>query len=116
MVDPRSLIFQDTQYDLVDAYHRGPHIQFINCKSSEDLRLFTRPWGPLYLVETPGAEERKLGIAIRRVTEMHAHRRWRMRLRAWWTPADARRGASSPHRILECRDRARRNEQYVSAR
>jgi hypothetical protein len=66
----------DRQYDLVDAYRRDPHIQFLNCKSCDDLKSFTRAWGPLYLVETPGAEERKLGIVVRRVAEIQAHRRW----------------------------------------
>src|SRR5262249_45523618 len=64
------------QYDLVDSYQRDPHIQFLNCKSSEDLRSFTRAWGPLYLVCTPGAEEIVQGTAIRSLDETHAHQRW----------------------------------------
>ncbi len=66
----------DRQYDLVDAYSKDPHIQFLNSQSTEDLRSFTRAWGPLYLVNTPGAEEIKLGTAVRRADESHAHRRW----------------------------------------
>jgi len=64
------------QYDLIDAYRSDPHIQFLNCKSPEDLRLFTRAWGPLYLVCTRGAEEIVHGTAIRRLDETHAHQRW----------------------------------------
>jgi hypothetical protein len=64
------------QYDLIDAYRSDPHIQFLNCKSPEDLRLFTRAWGPLYLVGTPGAEEITRGIAIRGLDESLAHQRW----------------------------------------
>jgi len=64
------------QYNLIDAYRLDPHVQFLNCKSTDDLRTFTRAWGPLYLVQTPGGEEIKLGKAIRRLDECQAHRRW----------------------------------------
>jgi hypothetical protein len=64
------------QYDLIDAYRLDPHVQFLNCKSVDDLRTFTRSWGPLYLVQTLGAEEIKLGKAIRRLDECQAHWRW----------------------------------------
>src|SRR6476620_9928855 len=64
------------QYDLIDAYRLDPHVQFLNCKSTDDLRAFTRSWGPLYLVRTLGAEEIKTGRAIRRLDECRAHQRW----------------------------------------
>jgi hypothetical protein len=66
----------DRQYDLVDAYRKDPHIQFLDCKSVDDLQKFTRAWGPLYLVQTPGAEEIKHGQAVRRVDECLAHVKW----------------------------------------
>lgn len=67
---------QDRQYDLVEAYRKTPHIQFMNCKSDDDLKSFTRAWGPLYLVLTHGSEDLRLGKAVRRLDECQAHRRW----------------------------------------
>ena len=66
----------DRQYDLIAAYPKGPHIQFLNCKSIESLLSFTRAWGPLYLVRTPGGGGIKVGTAVRRLDELQAHQRW----------------------------------------
>ena len=87
----------DRQYDLADAYRKTPHIQFLNCNSTEDLRLFTQAWGPLYLVHTPGADEARLGKAVRRLDECHAHRRW---LRAVKGMLDACRGVGDQRTAL----------------
>jgi hypothetical protein len=64
----------DRQYDLIDSYQKDPHVQFLNCKSVDDLVVFMRAWGPLYLVESPS--ERKCGTAVRRVDECLAQLRW----------------------------------------
>jgi hypothetical protein len=36
-------------YDLVSAYNRDPHLQFIRCEVDEHLLRFVRVWGPLFL-------------------------------------------------------------------
>ena len=77
------------QYNLVDAYHLAPHIQFLNCKSIDEFLTFTRAWGPLYLVHTPGAEEIRVGKLTRRLDESQADQRW---LRAIKYMIDACRG------------------------
>jgi hypothetical protein len=79
----------DRQYDLVDAYPRGPHIQFLNCETVDDLKSFFRAWGPLYLVHTPGDEEIRLGKVVRQLDECQAHRKW---LRAVKRMIDACKG------------------------
>jgi hypothetical protein len=80
---------KDRQYDLVGAYPKGPHIQFLNCETDDDLQSFVRAWGPLYLVHTPGDEEIRLGKAVRKLDECQAHRRW---LRAVKRMIDACKG------------------------
>lgn len=87
----------DRQYDLVDAYRRSPHIQFLNCKTPGDLQSFTRAWGPLYLAFTTAGDERTLGKAVRRVDECEAYRRW---LRAVKGMIDACRGREDERRSL----------------
>ena len=88
----------DRQYDLVDAYRKTPHIQFMNCKTIDDLKFFTRAWGPLYLVLTPGSEDIRLGKADRRVDQCEAHRRW---LRALKSLIDACRGREDERGALK---------------
>ena len=88
----------DRQYDLVEAYRKTPHIQFMNCKTIEDLQSFTRAWGPLYLVLTPGSEDIRLGKATRRVDECEAHRRW---LRSLKSLLDACRGRADERGALK---------------
>jgi hypothetical protein len=85
----------DRQYGLVDAYGKAPHVQFLNCRSVDDLRLFTRAWGPLYLVQQP--DESKIGTAIRRVDEFQAQRSW---LRAVKGMVDACRGLADQRASL----------------
>lgn len=41
------LLDRTKTYDLVKAYKRGPHIQFVNAKSDKELMDFFRNWGPL---------------------------------------------------------------------
>ena len=53
----------DGQYDLIEAYSKTPHIQFMNCQSVDDLRSFTRAWGPLILYAHLGT--RTSGLAKR---------------------------------------------------
>src|SRR6267154_2677960 len=88
----------DRQYDLVEAYRKTPHIQFMNCKNVDDLQSFTRAWGPLYLVLTPGNEDIRLGKAVRRLDECEAHRRW---LRALKGLIEACRGRSDERGSLK---------------
>ena len=38
-------------YDLVEAYSKNPHIEFLNCESARDFQTFVRHWGPLLLFE-----------------------------------------------------------------
>ena len=83
------ILDMDHQFDLIDSYLRDPHVQFLNCKSLDDLVVFTRAWGPLYLVESPS--ERKRGTAVRRIDECQAHLRW---LRAVHRMVQACRGGS----------------------
>jgi hypothetical protein len=64
----------DRQYDLIASYQKDPHVQFLNYKSLDDLVVFTRAWGPLYLVESPS--ERNSGTAVRRVDDCLAHLKW----------------------------------------
>jgi hypothetical protein len=66
----------DRQYGLVDAYNKAPHVQFLNCNSLDDLRVFTQAWGPLYLIQQPEGQEGRHGTAIRRVDQFQAQRRW----------------------------------------
>ena len=47
----------DRTYDLEKAYPKDPHVQFLNCATDEDLRRFTRAWGPLYLRATGDSED-----------------------------------------------------------
>jgi len=63
-------------YDLIDAYPKDPHIQFLNCQSAADIEGFTKTWGPLYLVQTQGNEDLKVRKLDRRLDEWMAHRRW----------------------------------------
>lgn len=85
----------DRQYDLVDAYTRFPHIQFLNCQTLDDLQSFTRAWGPLYLTSIP--DERALGKAARRIDECKAHRRWLQALKGM---IEACRGREDARRAL----------------
>jgi hypothetical protein len=87
----------DNQYDLAEAYPKSPHIQFLNCRTTEDIQSFTRAWGPLHLVLTSGAEEIRFGTAIRRLDECEAHRRW---LRAIKGMIEACRGRQDERRSL----------------
>jgi hypothetical protein len=64
----------DRQYDLVDAYRKDPHVQFMNCEKVDDLVNFTRAWGPLHLVLAPSDITR--GRAVRRLDECQAHQKW----------------------------------------
>lgn len=66
----------DRQYDLVKAYPKTPHVQFMNCEAIDDLRAFTLAWGPLFLVREHGIDEISRAKAIRRLDELRAHRRW----------------------------------------
>jgi hypothetical protein len=44
-------------YDLEKAYPKDPHVQFLNCRTDDDLLRFTRGWGPLYLRTTGGSDD-----------------------------------------------------------
>jgi hypothetical protein len=47
-------------YDLVEAYPKAPHIQFMNCATDVDFERFVREWGPLLLFP----EELERGFAV----------------------------------------------------
>ena len=66
-------------YDLETAYSKDPHLQFLNCANDEDLRCFTRAWGPLYLRSTGGPDDEwRTGRARRSLAECRsALRRFR---------------------------------------
>lgn len=62
-------------YDLEAAYPKDPHIQFLNCSTDEDLRRFTRAWGPLYLRRGGPDDELQKGLVVRPVGEYRADAR-----------------------------------------
>lgn len=39
----------DKRYDLVEAYARSPHLQFLKCATDDQLVAFVKTWGPLSL-------------------------------------------------------------------
>lgn len=43
------ILATDRTYDLISAYERDPHLQFIGCVTNEQLLAFVRSWGPLTL-------------------------------------------------------------------
>lgn len=60
-------------YDIEKSYPKDPHVQFLNCKTDEDLLRFTRAWGPLYLRSTGGSDDEwKTGRARRSLAEYQA--------------------------------------------
>ncbi len=69
----------DRTYEIEKAYPKDPHIQFLNCKTDEDLLRFTWAWGPLYLRSTGGSDDEwKTGRARRSLAEYRAAL-WRFR-------------------------------------
>lgn len=66
-------------YELEKVYPKDPHLQFLNCTTAEDLRRFTRAWGPLYLRTTGGPDDEwQTGRVRRSVAEcLAAIRRFR---------------------------------------
>jgi hypothetical protein len=58
----------DRAYSLEGAYQKDPHVQFVNCKSDQDLCTFVRAWGPLEL----DLEEQESGSCERPVKQYWA--------------------------------------------
>ncbi len=59
-------------YEFEDAYERSPHTQFLNARTDEEIRIFVKAWGPLYV----RSDQRIPGIALQPLSEYHAKRRW----------------------------------------
>ncbi|HLJ27643.1 MAG TPA: hypothetical protein VKY85_13105 [Candidatus Angelobacter sp.] len=87
----------DRPYDLADSYAKAPHIQFINCDTDRKLQDFVRAWGLLYLRFSSQNDERRIGHAVRSVTELRAYQRW---LRAARGMIDGAKGLLSERECL----------------
>lgn len=62
----------ERRYDFEDAYKRSPHRQFLNARTDEEMRVFVKAWGPLYL----SPDEQSAGIAVQPLSEYQARRKW----------------------------------------
>jgi len=60
-------------YDLVEAYSRSPHLQFLKCKTDQQLATFVTAWGPLRL--TP-EEWSRGGLASIPISSYRIVQRW----------------------------------------
>jgi hypothetical protein len=47
-------------YDLVEAYSRAPHIEFLNCESPDQFKEFVTRWGPLLISDEQWANRRAI--------------------------------------------------------
>lgn len=82
-------------YDIVRAYQKEPHIEFLNCQSAEDFCRFLRRWGPLLV----SPEQLDRGWATARLRSYEAVARF---LRTMLKMMDAcRRGKGERESLIE---------------
>src|SRR5262245_50545245 len=49
-------------YGLVESYSRAPHLQFLKCKTDQQLASWVKAWGPIHL--TAGQLSRDGGVVL----------------------------------------------------
>lgn len=63
----------DKPYDLAGSYPKDPHVQFLNCKTDNDIVRFVRAWGPHFLQNVGGADdELQKGVVVRPIARYRA--------------------------------------------
>jgi hypothetical protein len=61
-------------YDLVESYSRSPHLQFLKCKTDQQLASWVRAWGPINL--TAAELGRDGGLASSPISSYWILQRW----------------------------------------
>ena len=67
-----SELAHDSSYDLAGSYPKDPHVQFLNCRTDDDIVRFVRAWGPHYLQKGGADDELQKGVVVRPMARYRA--------------------------------------------